>query len=516
MSSGAGSALEAAARQRHGEGDYRAALAGYEDAFVRYHSDGEIEAAARAARTIGWFRGWVFGEWAIYQGWSTRAESLLERAGSRNALGWLRYGEARRGGDLDSQRRLYLDAIDIARSCGDADLECEATASLGMMLVFSGLVEEGMTHLDHALATICGGSVTELPVVEGCLCGLLNACERTHDVRRAEAWLGAAEEVMQRNKLITVAGYCRAHYAGILLSAGRWLDAEVELTRALELLSDGSSVRESALCRLADLRMRQGRLEESAVLLDGLEHHEDAHLPLACLHAAQGRPELAIELLDRVLGTGDLPDYAEAPLLALAVECHLALGELDQARERSEGLTGVARNQSSKVVRALAAVGRGRVCVATREGDARACWHQAMSLYGELQMPVEVARARLELARALATDRPTVAIAEATAALTALEAHGATRAADDAAALLRKLGAPARTGPKRRSTLTQREEEVLALVGHGLTNAEIAGRLYISPKTVEHHVGRVLSKLGLRSRSEAAAHATRAGISGSA
>lgn len=67
------------------------------------------------------------------------------------------------------------------------DLECEATASLGMMLVFSGVGEEGMTHLDHALATICGGCVTELPVVEGCLCGLLNACERTHDVRRAEA-----------------------------------------------------------------------------------------------------------------------------------------------------------------------------------------------------------------------------------------------------------------------------------------------------------------------------------------
>lgn len=120
MSSGAGPALEAAARQRHAEGDYRAALAGYEDAFVRYLAEGEIEAAARAARTIGWFRGWVFGLWAIYQGWSTRAESLLERAGSRNALGWLRYGKARRSSDLDSQRRLYLEAIDIARSCGDA------------------------------------------------------------------------------------------------------------------------------------------------------------------------------------------------------------------------------------------------------------------------------------------------------------------------------------------------------------------------------------------------------------
>lgn len=515
MSIDAGPRLEAAARQRHAEGDYVAALAGYEEAFARYYEDGEIEAAARAARTIGWFRGWVFGEWAVYQGWSTRAESLLERAGSRSALGWLRYGQARRGSDLDMQRRHYLEAIDIARSCDDADLECEATASLGMMLVFSGSVEEGMAHLDHALATICGGSVTELPVVEGCLCGLLNACERTHDVQRAEEWLGAADEVMRRGNLMTVAGYCRAHYGGILLSAGRWSDAEVELGRALELMTDHSRVRESALCRMADLRLRQGRLEEAAVLLEGLEHHEDACLPLASLRAAQGCPELAIEIVDRVLGAGDLADYTEAPLLALAVECHLALGDLDRARTRGGRLTEVARNQSSKVVLALGAVARGRICVAMGEGDARACWHQAMSLYGAARMPVEVARARLELARALAVDRPTVAVAEATAALVTFDSHGAGRAADDAAALLRRLGAPARTGPKRRSELTRREEEVLALVGHGLTNAEIAQRLYISTKTVEHHVGRMLAKLGLRSRSEAAAHATRAAISGS-
>ena len=516
VSSETGPAIEAAARRRHAEGDYQAALAGYEDAFVRYQADGEIEAAARAARTIGWFRGWVLGEWAISQGWSKRADRLLERAGSRSALGWLRYGEATRGSNLESQRRHYLEAIDIARSCGDADLECEATASMGMILVFSGAVDEGMAHLDHALATICGGAVTELPVVEGCLCGLLNACERAHDIRRAEQWLGAADEVMQRGNLSTVAGYCRAHYAGILLFAGRWPEAEVELTRALELLSSRSSVRASALCRLADLRVRQGRLEEAEVLLEGLEHHEDARLPLASLRAVQGRPEVATELIDRALGVGELSDYIEAPLLALAVECHVALGELDQARERSERLTAVARKQSSKVVRALAAVARGRFCGAINEGGARACWHQAMSLYGELQMPVEFARARLELARALAADRPNVAILEATAALSALETLGATRAADDAAALLRQLGGPARTGPKRRSTLTRREGEVLALIGYGLTNAEIAGRLYISPKTVEHHVGRVLSKLGLRSRAEAAAHATRAGISGNA
>jgi DNA-binding NarL/FixJ family response regulator len=63
-----------------------------------------------------------------------------------------------------------------------------------------------------------------------------------------------------------------------------------------------------------------------------------------------------------------------------------------------------------------------------------------------------------------------------------------------------------------RDDLTPRELEVLALVASGLTNAEIAERLVIAPKTAEHHVGNLLAKLGVRSRAEAAAHAVREGL----
>jgi DNA-binding CsgD family transcriptional regulator len=78
-----------------------------------------------------------------------------------------------------------------------------------------------------------------------------------------------------------------------------------------------------------------------------------------------------------------------------------------------------------------------------------------------------------------------------------------------AAAFLRSLGVAGRTGPKLLGQLSKREIEVLRLLGEGLTNAEIAARLYISTKTVATHVGNVFAKLQLRNRAEAAAFAHR-------
>ena len=120
---------------------------------------------------------------------------------------------------------------------------------------------------------------------------------------------------------------------------------------------------------------------------------------------------------------------------------------------------------------------------------------------------VEAGAAHLELARLRAGADPATAIADARAALELYEAAGATRDADAAAALLRSLGDHSRVGEKGVGVLSRREQDVLRLVAEGLSNAEIAARLFISAKTAGNHVSNILTKLGLRSRSEAAAYA---------
>ena len=95
---------------------------------------------------------------------------------------------------------------------------------------------------------------------------------------------------------------------------------------------------------------------------------------------------------------------------------------------------------------------------------------------------------------------------------------GARPAADRVRQQLRELGLRSIPRGPRSSTrtnafhLTSRELEVIALLAQGLTNAEIATRLYRSAKTVDHHVSSVLSKLSVSTREAAVATATAQGL----
>lgn len=131
-----------------------------------------------------------------------------------------------------------------------------------------------------------------------------------------------------------------------------------------------------------------------------------------------------------------------------------------------------------------------------------------MRLFSNCKLPYETARVRLVLAKAL-SGSPEMALSEAQGAFSTFERLGAVADADEAARLIRSLGGTPRTGPKDAGVLTKREQEVLRLLGAGLSNPEIAERLFLSRKTVSHHVSNLLSKLGLRNRSEAALQAER-------
>jgi DNA-binding NarL/FixJ family response regulator len=133
---------------------------------------------------------------------------------------------------------------------------------------------------------------------------------------------------------------------------------------------------------------------------------------------------------------------------------------------------------------------------------------QAVSFWREKGYPYEAALALLDSGEPDALRR----------ALDELRALGAMPAAAIVTRRLRELGerhlprgprAQTRANPQG---LTARELQVLPLLAEGLRNAEIAQRLIVSQKTVDHHVSAILRKLGVRTRGEAAAQATRLGM----
>ena len=444
---------------------------------------------------------------------------MLEEAGRDGPEhGWVLIIKAFPEPDARVREALLREAIAVGRRFDEADIEFLALAYLGGLFVMTDRAEQGLVFSDEALAALCAGELTELATVDEIFCGLFWACELVNDVPRADQWMRAAAARLRRSNV--VAAFCRAHYGGILTAAGRWEQAETELLQAARHFDHGMPVRRAAaLIRLADLRVRQGRLEEAAQLLEGLEQHPDAVATLAALHLARGEPTLARDLLERRTQGHDqeVPTVGEStmlgPLLALLVDVHLEEGDLAAAERAARRLRRLAEAQRGPYLRALAAFASGRVCIARGSGDAHACLHQALEGFAAAQLPMELARTRLEMARALSERSPEIAIVQAKAALAEFERLQAARHADAAAALLRSLGAPARTGPKGVGALTRREAEILRLLGAGLSNPEIADRLVITRKTVETHVGNVLAKLGLRNRAEAAAYATRMQIS---
>jgi DNA-binding CsgD family transcriptional regulator len=244
---------------------------------------------------------------------------------------------------------------------------------------------------------------------------------------------------------------------------------------------------------------------------DASEREQLATEAIAIARIAMARGDLALaEDLVRLCLENRSPSDPDCPsLLGLLVEVQLARGDVATAAETLDRLAALAAHSKADRTRAVARLAEATVRAALGDERARADFQAAVELFSVLSLPLEAAQARAALARTLGSFAPAAAVEEARLALETFERLGATRDADATAAFLRALGAPARTFPKGYGTLTRRESEVLSLLAEGCSNTEIADRLYISRRTAEHHVARILSKLGLRNRAEAAAYALR-------
>ncbi len=489
-------------------GEHAAGVEHRRRAYAAYRRAGDVRAAANIAAYLA-AEHRIAGEAAAANGWLARAARLLEDAGPCPERGWLEIEEAKRAAAEPPAAEAHAEAaLAVARDLDDADLEVAALSQLGLAAVADGRIEAGMTLLDEAMALATGGEACDPLAIGDACCTILVACERLADFPRAAEWCRAVVDFTGRRGFTPLHAWCRTIYAGVLTLTGDWQRAEAQLDASLRSYEQlGTPRHVFALARLAELRVRQGRLGDAEQLLTGHEDHAVAAGALAGLALARGDAGLASAVLERWLRARGDDRALQAALLPLLADARLRCGDVAGARAAATRLRELGETLSRPNLVALADLADGTA----PPGDGAAL-EAALEGFRHLGMPLEEGRALLALAARCAESAPELAVLQARAARDRFEQLGARRHADEAAALLRSLGAAGRTAPRGdRDALTAREREVLALLGEGLSNAAIADRLVISPKTAEHHVGRVLGKLGLASRAEAAAFAARTG-----
>lgn len=498
-------------------GEARRALDHAERAFAAFEAEGRYrEAAMVGVHLCIWYLT-NFDNAAAGHGWLSRAGRLAGRSSDPAAAAWVTLVSGYLARDQAESLRLIESAAAAAESLPDPDLATMALADRGLWHVASGDVDRGMALLDEAMATTFAAPRQMLEVIVWSSCNMLAACSLVDDLPRATQWCRAADRFMDTYGCPFLQARCRAHYGRVLVAAGRWDEAEAELRQALSMTADtGRGPRTEALTALAELRQRQGRPEVALELLDAADPTTAGIVVRAACLLDLGKAAEARTAIRGVLAVHDPagPDYPM--LVAALVEAELSAGRRAEAADalRPDRPTW----STPPYPRGGGLVARAAGLVAAANGDpdgARQRLGHALDIFTELELPFEAARTELDLARLLRTADPQAAAGRARSAHTRLQQLGARQAAAEAAAVLRSLGVTPPPGPRRADALTAREHDVLALLAEGLTNPDIAGRLFLSPRTVGHHVSSVLRKLDLHSRAEAAAYAVRAGIHGS-
>src|SRR5262245_35711734 len=218
-----------------------------------------------------------------------------------------------------------------------------------------------------------------------------------------------------------------------------------------------------------------------------------------------GRPAAALDRLGQLAAAGPGLSHPLPATFAAAdlVEAAVRAGRPDAAPAAVDRLEGWA--QATNPAWGLALVARCRGLLS--DGDAAVDhFAKALELHAAAGRPFDRARTQLLCGQALRrARRPSQARGHLRAALDGFEQLGAAPWAERARAELRASGETTRRrNPSTLTQLTPQELQIVRLAADGATNREIAGQLFVSPRTVEYHLYKVFPKLGVASRAELA------------
>lgn len=398
---------------------------------------------------------------------------------------WEALGRLRRPNDLEGAAAAFGAAHATARAAGLALWEVRALHELGTVDMFLSGRPDRLEEA-HRAATAVGGLTTRAVLDVQIASCLALALEPAAALERAAA-AGAVAEQIGARPLAAAAAVIAAHAHGY---AGRWVEADREAARALVLSEDDPETR----AMLAGLLDGLGGL-----LAEDRERADRGFAQLAVLLPLAPRmPPTPAQTLRVLVGAVDGAAWtaaarAEARLAGLATVPYnaLLLAYADAVELGRAGDAVAAQRRVTEADAALQAVDPGPVvqrlrCLALRliaEAALRDGWGEPPAWLREAVVEFD--------------DRaPAVA-----AACRQLLRQAGVRAP-------RRGGGAAVPERLRAVGITAREHEVLLLVAAGSSNREVADRLYLSPRTVETHVGRLLDKTGASGRAELASWAT--------
>jgi DNA-binding CsgD family transcriptional regulator len=426
-----------------------------------------------------------------------------------------------------------LELIDAAaRDAGDAqriDLRARALAAEGVVRAKRGEYESGVALVKEGLSLALEHDLSAESIDAYQRLG--TALEQSGDYAGAQEALASALDLCQISGDQDPEAGCVACLAYVVRELGDWKRAS-ELSQELIAEHEGDGVRTVAEGVYGYVRAFRGELGPArrtltaglqlARRLDVLSMQVDCSASLAVVCDHDGDAKQALEhcrfLVSRWSQSED-HHYAVWGL-RLSAQLFAGAGVNADAHAAAQGLTQIADDSGHPDALAALAHALGEIALADGEAEIAAeQMNRAVELHGSLRIPAE---------RAQILQRTGVALAAAGERELAIERHaeayriarnlGARPLAGRAAAAIEDLGESAEQRLGRNATdgegspLSRRELEVIRLVADGLTNREIAGQLFLSPRTVDMHVRNILSKFDCRSRVEASIKAGEAGL----